>query len=528
MAASPTPAPRSRRRALAVGALALAGLVAWLVGAPEDTPEPAAEPVASAAPAPPPTPLEPNAPRADDVGTASASRALFGVVRDDAGRALAGVTARVVPEGGGEARVVRTTDDGAYVLLDVPAKPLRLEFTAAGFVPQVFDGPQLPRERRARWDVVLVPARGVYGRVTSGGQPVAMAFVALGPGDGDMPDDAQHGRARRRRRLGTTRTDGDGRFALDWPSEATPPFRVFAAHAQYGEVVADVERPGAVDLELPGGGFVEGRVVDARTKRPVPSFMVSASMLEWGGTGMMAVDDEQGTFRLGPIAEGDNRVYVVASGYRPARSERFAITPGQTITGVELALERSAELRGRVTDARTGAPIVGATVEPTDWDADSLAESVGATTDASGRYVLSSLPGRRTSIRARAEGYRGLVHGGVDGRAARASTLDFALTPDGDGDGPKNELTGIGAQLRMTELGALVSGVVDGGPAAKTLKAGDVIVMVDALETKSSEFEDVVQAIRGEAGSKVTLWVLRGGAGTPERVSLERSRVSWR
>jgi hypothetical protein len=303
---------------------------------------------------------------------------------------------------------------------------------------------------------------------------------------------------------------------------------VFAAHAQYGEVVADVERPGAVDLELPGGGFVEGRVVDARTKRPVPSFMVSASMLEWGGTGMMAVDDEQGTFRLGPIAEGDNRVYVVASGYRPARSERFAITPGQTITGVELALERSAELRGRVTDARTGAPIVGATVEPTDWDADSLAESVGATTDASGRYVLSSLPGRRTSIRARAEGYRGLVHGGVDGRAARASTLDFALTPDADGDGPKNELTGIGAQLRMTELGALVSGVVDGGPAAKTLKAGDVIVMVDALETKSSEFEDVVQAIRGEAGSKVTLWVLRGGAGTPERVSLERSRVSWR
>ena len=69
-------------------------------------------------------------------------------------------------------------------------------------------------------------------------------------------------------------------------------------------------------------------------------------------------------------------------------------------------------------------------------------------------------------------------------------------------------------------------GVVEGGPAASKLRPGDVIVKVGDMAVQNLELGDVVQAIRGELGTEVELWVRRGN-GEPQRIVFERKRVSW-
>jgi carboxyl-terminal processing protease len=140
---------------------------------------------------------------------------------------------------------------------------------------------------------------------------------------------------------------------------------------------------------------------------------------------------------------------------------------------------------------------------------------------------LKSVPGARSTIRAAAKGYRTLMHGGVNGASTKPITLDFALTPNLPNEKPQNELIGIGATLSKVANGVSVNSLISGGAAEGKLHEGDVIVMVNDLKTVGTDLSEVVQAIRGELGSDVTLWVLRGGQGDPERISLQRGRVSF-
>lgn len=508
-----------KRALIAAVSLSLVALLAWLFWpaeepsggrATETSPAPAPGPV-SGAPAPTHRPPEP--PQA--LTSTTETRILFGHVQDTESAPIAGATVRAVRLGTGEALVTRTGDDGGYVLVGVPASIERLEISAGGFEPQSFDRPSFPSMRRVRWDVVLTQASGVHGLVQCAGQPVFGARVALMRDGDDRP-------------LQKTRSDGDGRFALDLDAnqERTDTLEVVAWHAQYGRGAARVDGPGQVIIELPGGGFVEGTVRDEQG-RPITSFVASASSLAFGDAGPPAqsFDSESGAFQLGPLSPGKQRVWVAAQGYQPGRSRVVEIQSGVTVRGVSFVLARSAELSGRVTDAETKRPIEGAMVSPAEWSADALAEAVGAMTDADGRYVLHSLPGGRTTIQATARGYRPLMHGGIEGASKKPLQLDFALTPIRRGETARSELTGIGAQLSLGERGVVVVGLIAGGSATGVLNEGDVIVMVDDRPVGEIGFHHVVQAIRGEAGSEVVLWVQRGGQGDPERVTLERRRV---
>jgi hypothetical protein len=186
----------------------------------------------------------------------------------------------------------------------------------------------------------------------------------------------------------------------------------------------------------------------------------------------MAVDDERGEFLLGPLAPGRQRIYVAAAGYQPA-SQDVELAAQARLTDVVVELTRSVELRGRVVDARTRLPIEGATVSPAEWAAEVLSDAVGATTGPDGRYVLTTLPGKLSSVVASARGYRTLMQGGVNGRASRGLTLDLELMPlDVDGARASNELVGIGAQLQMGRDGVQVMGVVEGGPRGLQAAAG--------------------------------------------------------
>jgi hypothetical protein len=71
---------------------------------------------------------------------------------------------------------------------------------------------------------------------------------------------------------------------------------------------------------------------------------------------------------------------------------------------------------------------------------------------------------------------------------------------------------GIGAVLKLDTLKdghtlPLIQSVVPGSPAAQTLKAGQYIFSVDETTCKDLPLEQVVMHIRGEAGTKVKLYV---------------------
>jgi hypothetical protein len=288
-----------------------------------------------------------------------------------------------------------------------------------------------------------------------------------------------------------------------------------------------VDGPGEVTIELPGGGFVSGVVRDERGQ-PVPQFSVTAQSP--GGpredTGAQTFDAADGSFTLGPLAPGTQRLFAAAPGYQPAAAPGVEVRSGETTPGVVLTLRASGTVTGRVTDARTGAPVAGAMVRAAEWTSGALAESVSATTDAQGRYTLRSLPSSRTSLAVEAQGYQSLLAGGVAAGPGQTATRDFSLTPLQAGQKAGGELIGVGAVLQGTRQGVMIRELVPGSPAEGQLQPGDVVIQIDGADVSRATLSDVAQAIRGEPDSDVVLWVRRRGRSEPERVTLRRTRVA--
>lgn len=442
-----------------------------------------------------------------------APRFLSGTVRSSRGPAVAGAQVRVELEDGSH-RASRTDGEGEYTLANVPARAKLMEVSAPGFATRVFEPLVLPASERVRWDVTLDPAEGLHGLVLVGEEPVPGAMVFLvGAGVRSPP----------------ARTDSGGRFALAWPAGAKG-LQVVAQHAAHGKAEQPVNGPGEVRILLPGGGTVSGRVEDDRGS-PVTRFRLATSFPA-GGSGRRAAtpsatfEHPRGEFRLGPLAAGRLELLVSAEGYQPARGQAVEVEAGREVSGVVLVLKASGELYGRITDARTGRPIAGARVSPQDWAAPHLAGAAGALSDERGNYQMRSVPGGRTSLNVSARGYHPLLAGGAEAPAGMRVRRDFALTALAEGERPRGQLTGIGAVLQNTPRGVEIRSLVAGGPAESALRAGDVVVMVGDEDVRSAGLARVAQAVRGEEGTDVVLWVERGG-GPPQRVVLRRAVVNF-
>jgi carboxyl-terminal processing protease len=91
----------------------------------------------------------------------------------------------------------------------------------------------------------------------------------------------------------------------------------------------------------------------------------------------------------------------------------------------------------------------------------------------------------------------------------------------------KGETIGVGLQLELDPATgrAAVVGLVRGSPAERAdLREGDVVLSVDGTSFKGKQLRDLVYAIRGKAGTKVTLSVLRDAA--VQSTTLERQRLT--
>ncbi|MGK0357820.1 MAG: hypothetical protein ACI9U2_000103 [Bradymonadia bacterium] len=406
----------------------------------------------------------------------------------------------------------RTDVDGRYAFDGLPRKAGRVEFVATGY--------ERERERaavnRAVIDVRLTPRAGLIVLVRALGEPVDDARVTLqrtGVWTGvRIP-------------FATGTSDGSGRAFLRFP-DGVEVDTLVARHSAHGSVSVSAPAPGSgqIILDLPGGGYVTGRVID-QDRVPIQSVSITASGRSIRQMPTQSFDSSDGTYRFGPVAPGTLTLHAAAEGYQPGK-RKIVVKSGETLTGADLMLKASLNLIGRVTDAESGDPIAGAQVIPAEWRAGALAESVGAYTDEDGRYILSALPGNRTSVRVKADGYRSVLIGGVQGPPGEAVTRDFSLTRQRTDQVPATELTGIGAVLSRHPKGVRIGRILDGGPAGEVLAQGDVVVAIDGQKIGGQNISKAAQAIRGEEGTDIELMVLRGGAGEPVPLVITRSRVT--
>ena len=190
------------------------------------------------------------------------------------------------------------------------------------------------------------------------------------------------------------------------------------------------------DLEIQLGPVrsVDGEVYDQRTSEPIGAFQVTTY-----GTGGYAhtedFADAGGAFSL-DLPEDVRKLEVRAPGYAPWLGRLDS--DGQSSL-IDAPLGRGRWLAGRVVDADTGTPVVGATVEVDGSITQDLAPIgvVGGQTDSQGEFKLRVRCGNR-SIRVQAAGYATKLvvvpadAGAAEVALARGSTVAGHLVlPDG-------------------------------------------------------------------------------------------------
>lgn len=86
---------------------------------------------------------------------------------------------------------------------------------------------------------------------------------------------------------------------------------------------------------------------------------------------------------------------------------------------------------------------------------------------------------------------------------------------------------GIGAYVGMRDGLPVIVAPFDGSPAEEAgIRAGDIIMEVDGEDVTSWSLGDIVEVIRGAAGTDVVLTVLRADEGTSQEITINRGEIT--
>jgi len=342
-----------------------------------------------------------------------------------------------------------TGDDGRFTFDGLQPGPLMVHLSAPG--RPVLLQPLLVASGEQAERAFDLPAGGaIEGRVlTPDGRPVPRALVAMDSelGDADEPS-----------LWSVANADADGRFRL----EGVPPggFVLEALARGYeavevrvgGQVVGEGAPPvtagatGVVLVMRPLRGLRATVLLPDGT--PAPRFTLDALPLFEGFLGNLLNQPQlwrRETY--GPAARGaallrapeEHRYIVVATGTDGLQATPFWFDAEDE--GPDLAhtfsLQAPRVLRGRVTDAASGAPLPGAEVRLMLNDSPTSDPDGPSFTDADGRFTLEAPAGLPLGLHACAAGYADRVQGVPEGRddaielaLSGAGSLRVLLDPD--------------------------------------------------------------------------------------------------
>ncbi|MBL8860681.1 MAG: carboxypeptidase regulatory-like domain-containing protein [Planctomycetes bacterium] len=207
----------------------------------------------------------------------------------------------------------------------LPAEPFTIAVDAPGFASREV-GPFDPGQRLTPYQVALDPVPALVGRVVRGTEPVPGALVraqrALEPGQ-SIEIGGFDARAAPCDRCPVTKSDQDGRFALDVPSAGAWLLRAesqgaVSALAGPAPVVSGA-RAAEVVIDLAPAGSLEG-FARSSAGRPLPHRRVGAS--NGDADVRLATTDERGAYRFEGLAAGPWQVRLVASDFSPRPGQR--------------------------------------------------------------------------------------------------------------------------------------------------------------------------------------------------------------
>ena len=90
----------------------------------------------------------------------------------------------------------------------------------------------------------------------------------------------------------------------------------------------------------------------------------------------------------------------------------------------------------------------------------------------------------------------------------------------------QGEYVGVGIQVNERDDQIVVVAPIDQSPAKEAgVLAGDVLIAVDGVDVTGQSIDEVIQKVRGEAGSQVTLRFLRDGEDSPLTFTLTRRKI---
>jgi protocatechuate 3,4-dioxygenase beta subunit len=351
-----------------------------------------------------------------------------GVVKDEEGRPLAGVevtlsSARTVRSSRGGVQMAfvgpgsqvrrETGADGRFEFRGLKAGDYTISARRPGFSRAAVDPVDVREARCAEpLELVLKPGATISGVLRDKvGTGAAGWFVsARGAGQGSGPPFGP-GAIRSEEPTGA-----DGVFFLDGLTTGEAYDLQVMGPAGLGPRRAGVVAPAeGLELTVTGAGQIRGRVVEAESGRAVPDFQLRYEPDAQGGmrffmrTGpgggrgpyeKLSFHAEDGSFVLEDVPAGRWTVEAFAPGYQAGSVSAVTVGEGDAAEGVEVRLSKGGVVSGRVLEARTGRPILDATVraELSGGGPRTGMIRVGgegeeneAATDAEGRYEIAGL-----------------------------------------------------------------------------------------------------------------------------------------
>jgi len=445
--------------------------------------------------------------------------------------------------GGGDLPRTQSGADGRFELRGLAGGDYTLRVKAPGWATETVDPVKFaPDAAPSPVDVVLAPGAAIAGTVrrrTGGGAEGAIVF-ARAPGasaqGGPSPDNLP--------------TGPDGSFVLDGlRAGAVYDLQVLLGSGLGpGPSLKGVAAPAdGVEILVSGTGSIEGNAVDAKTGLPLTAFDVSFEPERMGGmvfriarraggvgrrgTGeRVRVESEDGRFVLDDVPAGKWAVVVEAKGYQTARAGGVVVEEATTTDGVEVKVPPGSVLKGRVTDAKSGRPVVEASVSANAAEGAGgprallpALEDGGLLTDADGRFEVEGLAAGKVTVRVDHSDYEertetvelkeggstvevALSRGGTLGGAVLSSTrqpvpgADVTVQAAGEGGfgrgpfggGSQSAVTDASGRFRLDHLSA-------GRYTVTAELAGQSAEPQTAVLTAAESKEDLVLVLAGGA-----------------------------